>query len=105
MQEPTPASDLKQHLSTLRAHLSATGDMDDDLRQLLTQLDGDIRALLERRASAAEPVAAQLAAQEESTTYGLAERAQELSARFAVQHPRLEPALRELGNMLSNMGI
>jgi predicted component of type VI protein secretion system len=105
MQEPTPASNLKQHLSALHEHLAVTGDVDDDLRHLLMQLDGDIRALLERRASAAVPEAARLQAEEESTTYGLAERAQELSARFAAQHPRLEPALRELGNMLSNMGI
>jgi len=41
----------------------------------------------------------------ESTTYGLAERTQELTARFAVKHPTLEPALRELGNILNSMGI
>ena len=36
---------------------------------------------------------------------GLASRSQELTARFAARHPTLEPALRQLGNILSNMGI
>jgi hypothetical protein len=41
----------------------------------------------------------------DTTTYGLAERTQEISAKFAVKHPTLEPALRELGRILGNMGI
>lgn len=94
------ASNLKQHLKTLRADLASTGEVDAELKDLLRQLDGDIKTLLERRlaedAGTVEP---------ESTTYGLAERSQEITAKFAAKHPRLEPALRELGNMLSNMGI
>lgn len=90
-------SNLKDTLSTLRNHLASAGPIDDELKQLLTQLDGDIKQLLERRAAEAEPG--------ESTTYGLAERTQEISAKFAVRHPQLEPALRELGNILSSMGI
>lgn len=92
-------SNLKSHLKSLHANLAQTGDVDEELKGLLRQLDGDIRVLLERRA--AEPAEQQ----DESTTYGLAERTQELTARFAAEHPRLEPALRELGRMLSNMGI
>ncbi|MYM86002.1 DUF4404 family protein [Rugamonas sp. FT82W] len=90
-------SNLKASLSTLRNHLASAGPIDDELQELLTQLDGDIKQLLERRAAEAEPG--------ESTTYGLAERTQEISAKFAVRHPQLEPALRELGNILSSMGI
>ncbi|MYM93885.1 DUF4404 family protein [Duganella vulcania] len=90
-------SNLKASLSTLRNHLASAGPIDDELKQLLTQLDGDIKQLLERRAAEAAP--------DESTTYGLAERTQEISAKFAVRHPQLEPALRELGNILSSMGI
>jgi hypothetical protein len=94
------ASNLKQHLKTLHADLASTGEVDAELKDLLRQLDGDIKILLERRlaedADAGEP---------DSTTYGLAERSQEITAKFAARHPRLEPALRELGNMLSNMGI
>jgi len=103
-------SNLKSHLKSLHANLAQTNDVDEELKGLLHQLDGDIRVLLERRAgelaphatlptgTAADPV-------EASTTFGLAERTQELTARFAAEHPRLEPALRELGRMLSNMGI
>ena len=91
-------ANLKTHLKDLRANLAQTGDVDDELQTLLRQLDGDIRTLLERRTAEQQD-------DPESQTYGLAERTQELTARFAVEHPRLEPALRELGRMLANMGI
>jgi ABC-type transporter Mla subunit MlaD len=90
------ATTLKEHLKTLHADLERTGEVDAELQELLRQLDGDIRTLLEKRGTEEEG---------ESTTYGLAERSQEITARFAAQHPRLEPALRELGNILSSMGI
>lgn len=89
-------STLKAHLKSLHANLENTEEVDEELQSLLRQLDGDIKALLEKRAGEGAP---------DSTTYGLAERSQEITARFAAQHPRLEPALRELGTILSNMGI
>jgi hypothetical protein len=61
---------------------------------LLRQLDGDIKHVLDKRAQ--DP---------DANTYGLASRTQELTARFAIRHPHLEPALRELGNILASMGI
>lgn len=88
-------SNLKASLQNLRNHLASTGAVDEELQEQLRQLDGDIKSLLERRAE--EPA--------DTTTYGLAERTQEISAKFAAQHPKLEPALRELGNILSSMGI
>jgi len=88
---------LKESLKSLHSSLATTGPIDEELQDLLKQLDGDIKLLLERRAE-------QLA-DEETTTFGLAERTQELSAKFAVKHPQLEPALRELGTILGNMGI
>ncbi len=94
------ASNLKQHLKTLHADLASTGEVDAELKDLLRQLDGDIKTLLERRL--AEDAGT---ADAETTTYGLAERSQEITAKFAAKHPRLEPALRELGNILANMGI
>ena len=90
------ANNLKAHLKDLQANLAQTGEVDEELHSLLRQLDGDVRALLDRPVSEHEP---------DSTSFGLAERTQELSARFAVEHPKLEPALRELGRILSNMGI
>ncbi len=89
--------DLKSHLKRLHADLASAGPVDEELQSLLRQLDGDIKALLEQRAKAPDLP--------DTTTYGLAERSQEITARFAAEHPRLEPALRELGNILSNMGI
>ena len=89
-------SNLKTSLKTLHANLANAGPVDEELLALLKQLDGDIKALLERGADPAPG---------ETTTFGLAERTQELSAKFAVKHPQLEPALRELGTILSNMGI
>ena len=88
---------LKESLKSLHSSLATTGPIDEELQDLLKQLDGDIKLLLERRA--------EQAAEEETTTFGLAERTQELSAKFAVKHPQLEPALRELGTILGNMGI
>lgn len=88
-------SNLKASLKNLHASLAQAGPVDEELRDLLQQLDGDIKTLLERAPDAAG----------QSNTYGLAERTQELSAKFAARHPQLEPALRELGNILSNMGI
>lgn len=90
-------TNLKTSLKSLHSSLATTGPIDEELQDLLRQLDGDIKQLLERRAEAdAAP---------DTTTYGLAERTQELSAKFAVKHPQLEPALRELGNILNSMGI
>ena len=43
------ASNLKQHLKTLHADLASTGEVDAELKDLLRQLDGDIKTLLERR--------------------------------------------------------
>jgi ABC-type transporter Mla subunit MlaD len=92
---PDNEDTLKAHLKTLHRNLSETGEVDDELQMLLRQLDGDINRLLERR-------------EEENldaNTYGLASRSQEITARFAAKHPTLEPALRQLGNILANMGI
>ena len=88
------ASNLKAQLKALHQNLAETGEVDEELQELLRQLDRDIEHLLDKRAE-----------EEEVDTYGLAERTQELSARFAVEHPRLEPTLRELGRLLANMGI
>ena len=88
-------TNLKASLKNLHAKLAVTGPVDEELQELLLQLDGDIKQLLDKR----------VADEQDSTTFGLAERTQEISAKFAVKHPQLEPALRELGNILSSMGI
>ena len=80
---------LKDKLKELHAALAEAGPDprgDAELQQLLHQLDGDIRALLHKDNE-------------------LATRAQSISVRFAAQHPRLAPVLRELTDMLSALGI
>ena len=86
---------LKAHLKTLHRSLNETDDVDEELQMLLRQLDGDITKLLDKQAEQ----------NLDANTYGLSSRSQELAARFAVRHPHLEPALRQLGNLLANMGI
>lgn len=90
-------SNLKASLKTLHTKLASAGPVDEELQELLKQLDGDIKQLLTRGETAAT--------EGDTTTYGLAERTQEISAKFAAQHPQLEPALRELGTILASMGI
>jgi hypothetical protein len=85
---------LKAHLKTLHRNLEDTGEVDDELEMLLRQLDGDIKHVLDKRAD-----------NPDANTFGLASRTQELTARFALRHPHLEPALRELNNILTSMGI
>lgn len=88
-------SNLKAHLKTLHRSLADTEEVDEELQMLLRQLDGDIKHVLERRA----------AADLDANTYGLGSRTQELSARFTARHPTVATTLRELGNILSSMGI
>ena len=93
--QPEHDADLKARLKALHRELQETGDTDVELETLLRQLDGDIEKVLERRAE-----------QElDANTYGLGSRTQELAASFAARHPRVEHGLRELGQILSNMGI
>ncbi|MET0268409.1 MAG: DUF4404 family protein [Duganella sp.] len=90
-------SHLKHSLKTLQTDLAHAGPVDAELQELLQNLDRDIQALLERNREE-NPDGGTI-------TYGLAERSQEISAKFAAEHPKLEPALRELGRMLSNIGV
>lgn len=87
---------LKKSLKSLHTHLEGAEQVDGELRQLLQVLGSDIQELLSRSPDDDA---------KESTTFGLAERTQEITARFAANHPTLEPALRELGVILGNLGI
>lgn len=88
-------ANLKAHLRLLHRNLQTTDEIDPELETLLRQLDGDIEKVLERRAE-----------QEfDNNTFGLSSRTQELAARFNARHPTIATGLRELGNILSNMGI
>ena len=99
---------LKTKLLELHETLATSGPLDPELVQLLAVLDTDIQARLAgqsvetttRGAAPSAPPAVTPAA-----AAGLTARAQELSARFAVQHPHLEPVLRELSDTLQRIGI
>jgi Domain of unknown function (DUF4404) len=87
---------LKDKLNELHAALESAQPPDAELARLLHVLDGDIQSLLARQSL--EPINA-------GETAGLAARAQGISARFAAEHPRLAPVLRELNDMLASIGI
>ncbi len=86
---------LKKSLKTLHKELAETEQVDHELQHLLGQLNTDIEQLLEKEEDR----------EADANAFGLTSRAQELTARFAAQHPTLEPALRELARILGNMGI
>jgi hypothetical protein len=84
---------LKSLLKQLHEGLLNTEQVDDDVKSLLLNLNQDIHAVL----SSDVP--------DDPIYSALSERSQALSARFAAQHPKLEPVLRELGGMLEKMGV
>lgn len=88
-------ANLKAHLKALHRQLQETNDVDPELETLLRQLDGDIDRALARREES----------QLDENTFGLSSRTQELAARFNANHPTVSAGLRQLGNMLGNMGI
>lgn len=85
---------LKQLLSQLHVELNATESVDEDLKTLLLQLSDDIHQVVTHTEQNDDPVYS-----------ALSERTLALSAKFAAQHPKLEPALRELGGMLERIGV
>lgn len=84
---------LKNTLKAVHENLLSTNSVDPELKDLLQTLDRDIQQLLEQNGHDAERKAS------------LVERAQAISAKLAIQHPHVEPALREVADMLANMGI
>ncbi|MFZ6776128.1 DUF4404 family protein [Undibacterium sp. Ji83W] len=85
---------LKHLLGLLHQELASTEAVDDELKSLLEKLNDDIQHVLATTQNQDDPVFA-----------ALSERSQALSAKFAAQHPKLEPALRELGTMLEKIGV
>jgi hypothetical protein len=87
------SNNLKDSLKSLHENLESATDVDPELMQLLKVLDNDIHQLMAREE------------REASEAAGLVRRAQEISARLAVRHPHIEPALREVADTLGKMGI
>ena len=87
MEEP----DLTNLLKQLRAELKNAKALDPQGRELLRDLDVDIRNLLERS--------------DDDTDDSLLGRLQENIDYFETTHPRLTQALSQLLNALNNAGI
>jgi hypothetical protein len=86
--------DIKITLAELHQELEKTPELDEDLRALLLEVDGDIHALL---STPEQPGTAE--------AEGLRDRLEALAADFAAQHPNTERFFRELINALGRMGI
>lgn len=85
--------DAKEQVRKLLATLQSSATNDPELRALLTALDADIhRALMGVRNHTTE-------------TASLAAHARGIATRFAVKHPRLEPVLEELVNLVASIGV
>ena len=83
--------DLNSLLKQLRAELTSTRAMDEQGRELLRDLDKDIRAFLEKS--------------DDDTDDSLLERLQDSIDYFETTHPRLTTALSQILNALNNAGI
>ena len=83
--------DLNSLLKQLRAELTNARTMDEQGRELLRDLDKDIRAFLERS--------------DDDSDDSLLERVQDSIDYFETTHPRLTTALSQILNALNNAGI
>ena len=87
--------ELASLLARLQRELESGQAIDDQLRQSLQALDQDIQKVLAKKDTAST-------AQEDAS---LNERAQQLEARFASEHPYLASTLRDVMDTLGKMGI
>jgi len=83
--------DLNSLLRQLRAELTNARTMDEQGRELLRDLDKDIRAFLEKS--------------DDDSDDSLLERVQDSIDYFETTHPRLTTALSQILNALNNAGI
>ncbi|MBR7798664.1 DUF4404 family protein [Undibacterium sp. FT137W] len=85
---------LKGLLKQLQDGLHTTGQVDAEMKELLQNLHRDIELVLSKDDNPDDPLYA-----------ALSDRSRAIYAEFASKHPKLEPALRELGSMLEKMGV
>ena len=86
--------ELKRLLLQVHEGLRNTEQVDVELKPLLQQLNSDIETALLKDVRSDDPLLA-----------SLNQRSMDISARFAAQHPKLEPLLRELGSILEKIGV
>lgn len=85
---------LKGLLKQLQDGLHSTEQVDAEMKVLLQNLHQDIETVLSKEESPDDPL-----------YVALSDRSRAIYAEFASKHPKLEPALRELGSMLEKMGV
>ena len=78
---------IRDLLAKLNRELQATGDIDAETRELLTQLNDDLDKITDGNGASA------------------GERAKDLESRFAAEHPVAERIAREIADILAKMGI
>ncbi len=88
-----PEEKLKRTIQNVRQELSKTGELDDDLKDLLRTLDKDIDRVL-----AKEPL-------DDDDDETMSERVEKMASRFSAEYPRLEMLLREVSDTLGKLGI
>jgi hypothetical protein len=69
-------------------------EVDGEMKAMLLKLNRDIEVVLAKEDTPDDPIYA-----------ALSDRSKIIYAQFANKHPKLEPALRELGSMLEKMGV
>jgi hypothetical protein len=79
---------IKELLAQLREELDST-DVDDELQKLMGELDDEVHGVIENDADVGD----------------LLDRAKELEAGFATNHPAAERFMREVIDVLVRMGI
>ena len=82
--------DVKRFLTELRKELQRGEDYDVEALQMLDELHKD---------------ADQITESDGTQIKSMADRVKDLESRFALNHPALERAARELGDALAKMGI
>lgn len=89
-------TELSSLLKKLQAELESGGQtIDEGLKQQLQLLDQDIRKILVQGSASVR----------QDSEASLEERAQEIEARFASEHPYLASTLRDVMDTLGKMGI
>jgi hypothetical protein len=94
MDDKMENKDLRKLLDQLHEEINNANSVDDQGRELLRDLDGDIRALLERSEGISE-----------QTQSNLIQSLQSAIDQFEVTHPDLTMAISRLLESLSNVGI
>lgn len=88
-----PKDKLRQLVASLHEELSQADELDDEARQRLQELGGDIERLVSREESPAAHRDTAL------------EQVEEAAVRFQAQHPRLASILEEIMDSLTRLGI